>query len=227
MPLFTLPWTFPSDPMPAYSPTVSTFGSLTYNATHVTDGVALLLQQFQGLPYIEGLIESFMHQIQDVEAALWQILQATDLDLCENSQLDGVGDLVGEERRGRTDAIYRAAIRVRILINQSDGTHADLLKILTTYLGIVSGAGTVELNEPAPAALALYVYTLPADTRELRVVARTIKPSGVNLDGRVETSATRAARFGWDSGSVSGQTINNWFGWDGDASVGGLFATEI
>lgn len=226
MPLFSLPWTLPSDPI--YTPTVATFGPLSWVGTHASDGVDLLLEQFRGKPLIEGLLRAFLDQVQAIEDDLWKILLLLDLDQCTDAHLDGVGDLVGEVRRGRADADYREAIRIRIRVNLSNGKHSEILSILETYLGAAAGSGTIELREPAPMALALNVYTVPStELSDLRVLVRQIKPGTVNLDARVETSATRPARFGWDDGAIAGQTASNGFGWDGDASVGGLFATEI
>lgn len=218
----SLPWT-----LPYAGPGETEFGDLVYVSDHEQSGVDLLLEQFRGLPRIEGLLRSYLIQVQQLEDALWEILGSSILDNASDAQLDGIGDLMGEPRRGRSDALYRPAIRVRALINRCNGKHSEILAILTLHLGVASGAGTVELREPAPAALSLNVYSVPSSASELRVIARTVKPAGVNLDARVETSATRPARFGWDSGTIAGQTASNGFGWDGDASVGGLFATEI
>lgn len=210
-----------------YDPEINPFGDLTYESDHAGAAVDLLLQQFKGLPLIEGMIESYANRVQELENALWDILIASDIDQAAAGQLDGLGSLVGEGRADRGDTEYRAAIRIRILINRCNGRHAEMLRILMLYLGATSGDGTLRLTQPGPAALSLSVLSVPADPASLRAIATTIKPAGVNLDGRYETSATRPYRFGWSGGAVAGQTSANADGWSGDATVGGLLAARI
>lgn len=221
---FAFPFSFPGGP---FTPIDTTIGALTYNADHVAEAKAMLLEQFKGKPLIEGMVEAFALRVQELEDALWGVLEAMDLDNAIDAQLDGLGELVGEQRRSRTDADYRASIRVRILINLCNGKHSEVLAILVAFLGAAEGSGTVSLVEPAPAALKLQVFTVPSLASDLRVIARSIKPGGVNLDGRYETSLTRPYRFGWSGGAVTGQTIANWDGWSGDATVGGVMAARI
>jgi hypothetical protein len=225
---FSFPFAWPGD-LPTYAPgDTPTFGDLVYVDDHSDEATALLLEQFHDLPLIDGMVRSYINRIQELEDQIWQILLATDLDVAVGAQLDGLGDIVGEPRRARSNDAYRAAIRVRIMINRCDGKHATMLRILTTYLGIASGAGTVELREPAAAALALNVYTVPESFADLSVIANTIKPAGVNLDARAETSLSRPYRFGWSGGAVAGVSgATNGDGWSGDASVGGLHAVRI
>lgn len=220
---FVFPFFFPGG---AWSPIATSVGALTYNPNHVAEAKALLLEQFRGKPFIEGMVEAFVARAQELEDALWAVLEAMDLDNAANAQLDGLGLLVGEERRSRLDDDYRAAIRVRILINISSGKHSQILAILTAYLGVASGAGTVRLDEPAPAALKLQVLTVPSLPSDLRVIAYSIKPAGVNLDGRYETDAMRPYRFGWTSPIVGVTGANNGDGWT-DGSVGGYLAARI
>lgn len=209
-----------------YDPEIDPFGDLTYESDHAGAAVDLLLQQFKGLPLIEGMIESYANRVQELENALWDILIASDIDQAAAGQLDGLGSLVGEGRADRGDTEYRAAIRIRILINRCNGRHAEMLRILMLYLN--ADTGNVALRDRGTAGLSLNVYVdVPSDPANLRVIAYTIKPAGVNLDGRYETSATRPYRFGWSGGAVAGQTSANADGWSGDATVGGLLAARI
>ena len=225
---FVFPFFFPGGSLlDTYEPIDSTIGALTFNPNHVAEAKAMLLEQFRGKPLIEGMVEAYVNRVQESEDVLWEILEAMDLDKAADAQLDGLGLLVGEQRRSRGDDDYRAAIRVRVLINLCNGKHAEILRILTLYLGVADGEGTVQLDEPAPAALKMNVFTLPSLPGDLRVIARAIKPAGVNLDGRYETSATRPYRFGWSGGAVAGQTSANADGWSGADTGGGLMAARI
>ncbi len=223
---FPLP--FPRRASGPYVPSTSVFGRLTYIGTHVADAIDLLIQQFREKPLIAALVTAYVGEVQEIEDQAWKVLLATDLDRARGAQLDGLGKLVGEQRRGRSDTLYRAAIRVRILINRCNGKMPELLRILTLFLGATDGDGTVRLTQPAPAALKLLVMRVPASGSDLRVTTRSIKPGGVNLDGRYETSASRPYRFGWSGGAVPGVTgAANGDGWSDDDTVGGLMAARI
>jgi hypothetical protein len=224
---FVFPFFFPGtdDPFP-YEPTDSTIGALTYNAAHVAEAKAMLLEQFRGAPLIEGMVEAFVLRVQEFEDAAWGVLESMDLDKAADAQLDGLGLLVGEQRRSRDDDDYRAAIRVRILVNLCNGKHSEILNVLTTYLGVDDGDEIVRLDEPAPAALKLQVYSVPSLPSDLRVIAYEVKPAGVNLDGRYATHATRMYRFGWTSPITGVTGANNGDGWT-DGSVGGYLAGRI
>lgn len=221
----SLPWSLPID---EYNPSSSTFGDLTYDGEHTAEGLALLLEQFKGKPLIEGHVGSFLNQVQDLEDAIWEILLCTDIDHATNAQLEGLGDLVGEGRRERTDAQYRAAIRVRILVNRCNGRHGEILKILTLFLGATDGDGSIKLTDPAPASMRLQVYSVPAVVPDLAAILAQVKPGGVQLDARYETSATRPYRFGWSGGDVASITgLANGDGWSGATGTGGLHAARI
>jgi hypothetical protein len=209
-----------------YTPSSTVFGRLTYIATHVSEALDLLIQQFKEKPLIAGLVTALVTEVQELEDAAWEVLLATDLDNARNAQLTGLGTLVGEPRRGRSDIAYRPAIRVRILINRCNGKHPEILKILTLFLGATDGDGTIELVDAAPAAMALNVFRLPESPSDLRVITRSIKPGGVNLDGRYATHATRMYRFGWTSPITGVTGANNGDGWT-DNSVGGQQAGRI
>jgi hypothetical protein len=221
MPL-PLPIPGPFDPA-----SVAAFAPLAYEDDHEGAAIDLFLEQFRPRAVIGDLLRSSVAQVQDLENTIWGVLLSTDLDLAQNAQLDGLGLLVGEPRRDELDPAYRQRIKVRILVNRSNGRHAEILRILTMYLDVDSGAGTVELRESGPGALALNVYTTPTSPAELRNLAYTVKPGGVNLDGRYETSTSRPYRFGWSGGAITGQTVSNADGWSGDDSYGGLMAARI
>ena len=73
------------------------------------------------------MLELLGVQVQEVEDAVYQILTDTVLETAEGAQLDGLGEIVGEERAGRDDATYRIAIRTRIAINLSEGTIENIM----------------------------------------------------------------------------------------------------
>lgn len=96
---------------------------------HVKKARALLIEQYKGRPIIQGFLDSYIKRIQDLEDALWDIINSRRLDLAVGLQLDVLGLLVGELRLGRTDEEYRPSIRIRIRVNRSRGRIVDVIDV--------------------------------------------------------------------------------------------------
>lgn len=95
-------------------------------------GKGRLLHQYKGKPKIEGVLDAFSFQFDDLEDVWFELLDERSLDTSIGQQLDNLGSIVGEPRDGRNDTAYRRAIQVRIRINNSSGTPEDLIDIAET-----------------------------------------------------------------------------------------------
>jgi hypothetical protein len=131
-------------------------------STHVTQAVANLVEQYKGKPKMAATLEAFVQQVQDLEDALFELLNERDLDTAVGAQLDTLGDIVGEGRLGRNDVDYRIAIRGRILVNLSEGTPVDLIHLLE----VLGEGSSVILTEYFPAALTAELVDAVADEDE-------------------------------------------------------------
>lgn len=89
-----------------------------------------LLTQFKGKPVFEQVLRSYAAQAQELELVFWQLAVLTTIQYATGVQLDGLGGLVGEPRNGRSDEIYRAAIRSQIRLNRSFATIEEILAVL-------------------------------------------------------------------------------------------------
>jgi len=131
-------------------------------SAHVTQAVANLVEQYKGKPNIAAVIGAFVDQVQDLEDALFELLQERDLNTAIGAQLDTLGAIVGEGRLGRNDDDYRLAIRGRILVNLSEGTPIDLLHLLE----VLGEGSAVVLTEYFPAALTVELVDAVEDEDE-------------------------------------------------------------
>lgn len=145
---------------------------------HVGEMLDVRTEQFRDKERFTNVLRTFGVQIQDIENALQQLIADRALDTAVGAQLDGIGEIVGEERAGRLDADYRVAIRTRISLNLSQGTPEDLISLAQA----ISGGTNVELTELFPAAFEIRILdSLPSGTDPIRIatVVASGKPAGV------------------------------------------------
>ena len=81
------------------------------------------------------VLQSFVKPAQDMETVLNDMLTKRSLDTAEGINLDRIGQIVGQDRGGETDARYRELIVGQIAENNSDGTAKELLGITEIILG--------------------------------------------------------------------------------------------
>lgn len=194
---YTLP-SSPAAPAPA-----DTEGTYVHNDAMVEEAVGLLIEWFRKPRWV-ALLQSMVGEIQEAEDAVYAVLSALDLDTAVDDVLDKFGRLVGELRQGRSNDDYRAAVRVRILVNSSDGKLEQLIAIAR---GLVPTA-VVSVQELYPAALRMYFSTL--GTVSFRTVERLLhqaKPAGVRLNvasGVPTVGAVDGDPLGGTVGAVDG-----------------------
>jgi len=121
--------------------------SLTEKTTHVSEAQSHLIEQFKSKTRILAVVESFVEQVQEIEAVLFDLMEERWIDAAVGVQLDGLGDIVGEPRNGRGDDDYRLAIKARVQINLSSGEPERIIHILNLLTG-----STITLSEYFPAA---------------------------------------------------------------------------
>lgn len=179
---------------------------ITKNNDHVEQALAKRIEQFKRKIRFGNLLTSYVAEVQDLEDALFQILDDTNLDSAVGQQLDNIGEIVGEPRNGRDDATYLIAIRARILLNTSEGTIEDIILLI---LALQSGL-EVEILEFFPAAFLAQVNT-PVDpglinTDQISNIISEGKPVGVR--GLAQFQVTGSKQFdttgaGFDEGKFA------------------------
>lgn len=154
------------------------------------------IEEFRSAVRFSSLVSLFGQQIQDIEDGLYQLITDRTLDTAEGAQLDGIGQLVGEDRAGRTDAPYRLALRTRIALNLSQGTAEDLIAVALA----ISGGTQAELEEYFPAAFEIRVLDpVPSgtDPGTIGAFVNSAKPAGVGATTVIHVSPP----FQFDTGS--------------------------
>ena len=158
------------------STTDDTDGEYTLNENHQQEMVDNLIDLFKK-PRNQGVVEAVSDQIQELENAIYECITGYYLPTAEAAQLDVLGKIVMEDRQGRSDNDYRAAIGVRILVNRSNGRLNELIAI-----GAAMTGSTPYVQEQYPAAIKMRFPTLgTVSLRTVYSLLRQAKAGGVRL----------------------------------------------
>ena len=103
-------------------------------ADHIAEGTSKVITQYAQKPVFMTYLAVFLNQIQLVENAAADVLDAFTLDNAVGFRLDWVGAKVGQTRIGTTDDVYRRFIRGRISANRSRGSVQDVVKVARAVL---------------------------------------------------------------------------------------------
>jgi len=140
-----------------------------------TRAVALLPEQFQKDGF-RDLLASWMPELQAVEDALWQVIDA-NLDTATGARLEQWTALLGERRAGLLDAALRKVARARILANRSHGRDEDLAAVLDVFeVGFA-----VEDFDPASALVTLEDFPGAGLPRRIAALVRRAAAGGVGV----------------------------------------------
>lgn len=169
---------------------------------HVARAQSRFTSLFQNKRVIAALLRSIIRQVQDLENATWDAIHARRLDdpRCIGVQLDAIGAIVGVKREARSDAAYRAAIRLQILLNRSKGSVSDLLAILA----VAAGVNPWEYYENYPAGYSVLFGGSQADYNALLNALRRADPAGVS--GKILYTEVDPSRL-WTPGHFNGSGV--------------------
>ncbi len=140
----------------------------------VQQGKDRLVTQWNDKAVVQGLLESYLENVQVVEDLHQQLLDERSVFTAIGVQLDNIGTIVGEPRKGRLDEPYREAILNRIAINASDSTPEKIMEIMIT----VSGATTANLTDHSPASFHLFINAFVNNSTALTL--DTIAGAGIS-----------------------------------------------
>ena len=204
--------------MPAILPAVFPWTFDLVATDRCEEGAALLAAQYLDRPRLHALLCAFLDSHSVLDQALDDV-QSFVLNLTDGvgAQLDLCGRILGEPRAGQTDALYRLALLVRVLINRSDGTIPQLLTIFSLY-----EQTTVRVRETFPAAIEIEIDRDPIHAgQDVHVRARQSVAAGVDVR-TITTPGTagESLTFSW-SDDVDQGPEDQALGWSGDTAIGG------
>lgn len=177
---------------------------------HVRAGLSLLLQQYTGLPRIEGWATSYLNRVQELEDAIWSVIVGRLIDDAVGVQLDVLGRLVGQRRNGVGDEPFRMRVRARIRANRSNGHPDDIIAVALlasgvsldqlTYTDLYPASFRVELSSVTDATLATVLTELITLAKPVGVgaaVSFSAYPDSETFACAVGDTPTTDAARGW------------------------------
>ncbi len=150
---------------------------------------ATKLDLFLDLPFTNSLLmreftKAFLDESTDIEDVCQDLMDDRNLDSALGVQLDQLGLLVGETRKGRNDDDYRLAIKLRIAINTSNGTVEDVIKVIRL---IFTQETEVNVQRVGKALITIYIG-VDAPTEDLIPLLQQTIAAGVKIESIVYPS---------------------------------------
>lgn len=187
--------------------------------THTLDALDRLPEQYRDKPKIRALISVIGSRSQELEEVFFAIIGSGGISGGTGSQLDQIGDIVGQKRSGREDGPYRIRILAKIGQNVSKGTAEDLISVFK----LLMQADRVYYNPLYPASAYLTaIGTNPVGTiEEVREAMQHSHAAGVSIAYFLVVDGVSFSFL--DDPDPNGQG----FGDVNDPSVGGNYATIL
>jgi len=179
--------------------------AIVNDLAHVTEAVARFRDQYQGKPNLNGLASIMAARTQLIENALYSLLVNRALRNATGILLDRIGGIVGLPRGtvpgGAVDATYAAWLGAQIRLNQSSGTAADLIAVLSA---IGTAGSIVQVLDSYPASVVVRIPNVVQPQGSAMIaVLQLAKAAGVNAS--MDYLATLPA-FGFDGAGAGMDT---------------------
>jgi hypothetical protein len=188
--------------------------------THAQRSIDRAASYIKDKPKFQAFIAAFTAEFSSLEDLFTALKLAFTLETAEGSQLDMLGEVVGQPRNGLDDDLYRRYIQARIKVNLSSGTIQDIYNVFGFL--IVSGS-TMRIVEGSDAEFVLHLDTEPVTSDEAEAFydfLQAAKAAAVRaVLGWFEADESEV--FCFDDGPGLG------FGDSSNAATGGDFAGAV
>ena len=139
-----------------------------------------LRQQYKNLPLLEGFLDAFVEQIQQLETVFVDLRDDRTIYNAVGSNLDAWGRLLNRTRDGLTDTEYRLVLLAQVAVNVSKGTPEDIIRVFQLF----TNPTYISYNETYPANIQLTtVGGEPiGDIDDIKAAVKKAAPAGVSID---------------------------------------------
>lgn len=126
---------------------------VTQITDHEDQAQARLPEQFVGKDLMIALVRAVAAEVQDIEDAVFPMLDLLDISTMIGAQLDGIGDILTEARDGQNDADYRVALLAKAARFTASGTPEQVIE---RFIGLTGATPPVDLVENFPAGYDIF-----------------------------------------------------------------------
>lgn len=119
------------------------------------------------------------NKLAELDKNTLEMARQYDIDMAKGSELDRIGKILGEERNGNNDEVYRMYLKLRTMLNNADGTVEDIIKFCKFFF---SGE-VVHVVPNYPAGIRL-LHDGSNDVINFNLIIRQIVGAGISYDTR-------------------------------------------
>lgn len=182
-----------------------------------------MLAQYREKAKFSAFVGELADRAQELEVVLFDVLEQTAVGTAIGVWLDRLGLVVGEERGGEGDTLYRRYVQARVRANRSEGTLEDIIAVITAWYG--AAFPTLVLTEPGRANLLINLdspdVTSAAVARLVRLLRDTRSAAvGAQLLWQEDASSKI---FTFSSGATLEADSDAGFGDSSTPATGGAF----
>lgn len=199
---------------------------IVFRPNHTDEALELFLEHLKDSEKAKQWLSVFTDQAQELEDALFPLIAARNIAVATGQRLDGIGQILVEPRKGRSDENYRIGLYTKILVLRSSGIPADYIRL--TELVLQDDAAVTVLREHFPHAATIDVtdQTITCEqARQLNIYVHQIRAATIKILLAYHTTAHAEALTFSDGGLSEADTYG--FGDAADDSVGGYFSGMV
>lgn len=113
----------------------------------------------------------------EIEKQLRAMVEQYDLETVKGALLDRIGKILAEPRNGNDDELYRLLLRLRILLNTTDGTINDVIKVIKFFYT----SEVVNITPNYPAGISI-LHDGEGPNIDFNRIISAVVPAGVAYD---------------------------------------------
>lgn len=118
-------------------------------------------------------------QLEELDRNILNMSAQFDIDNAAGAELDRIGKILGEDRGGNSDKVYRIYLKLKTMLNTANGTVEDIIKFVKFFYS----SETVHLVPDYPAGLRI-LHDGFNDTLDFNRIIRQIVGAGISYDTR-------------------------------------------
>lgn len=185
---------------------------------HFQQSLKRLLEQYKNQPNLEAVLEIYLDQVQELEDAIYPLINALNIPAMSGQMLDWIGEIVGQPRTTNDDARYRILLYVKIHQNVSEAESERVISVMK----LISESDYVHYINLSNANVQVQITNETLSQDEIDLIYREIHKvvaAGVRVAYIVQADPDDAFAYAGVNAAAPGDGYD-----DGSGTVGGKYA---